>query len=88
MVTLQFLSVTFIVLLAHIYCSVVLLRFMVRIRETVCALLAVITVVEYPCLARFFHYNHVSLLSHYEINRGKFVKFLLSLLSHSLITVT
>jgi len=61
---------------------------MVQIRETVCALLAVITEGEYPCLAPFSHYSHVSLLSHYEINRTKFVKILLSLLSHGLITVT
>jgi len=59
---------------------------MVQIRETVCALLGVIKEGKYPSLAPFSHYSHVSLLSHYEINRSKFVNFL-SLLSHSLITV-
>jgi len=36
---------------------------MVQIRVTVCALLAVITVGEYSCLAPFSHYSHVTLLS-------------------------
>ena len=75
-------------ILAYIYRSGVLMRFMVQIRETGCASLAAITLGEYPCLAPFPHYCHALITVTHKNPQVKNLSIFLSLQSHGLITVT